>query len=1301
MMAYMYFRIKGLHLPLKVLIDYRGWRLVAQSLVPVDHSTLVYGSCDGCKNVRSENPAFNEKMERAARILNLQSEFVYNYDRQQRILLHSSCDVEGHQGKDGRFYLVDTARVLPPANPIKDKPNSFLWNMLRPELVKSNPDPLSADSFSGFFLENKLKHNEEVRAATERLENTIVPNFAQSLLSVDSSFRRRKSTSPHPDDADFARIIMSMHQNGINLRYLGLVYNHVCSNENFPGSDSATVQFLQTLLMTEMVARVVKHEIRRQMRKLQSSDASKFITLVTGCFNSVFGRSDAALVMWQKTIRQGLEARFPGIKITLKNVQFSGVSVPALFTRLQGLTGVELTEEINRLASTEKFEKKIGTKAPLSATDVQSVNAIVKHIHRIYFDEGYALSQAALSRGQGTQRDLLLDMAKSLYEESLRVKPNDIRSLHNLGYSLFLQATSSQVVNVRLVEQAIDMFKQAVRLESKDFKSLYTWAQCLVELGKHKTEDKKERLEYFDEALQKYEKAANLAKKAKKEIRAKIHFFWGSAFLARADLQLQQKRDSLTQSGMSIVPSEDDMVVVSSSSSSIKPAPPPASQDIESALSHYEESAKLGSDDADTFHNYAVALSKRARMPDIAGTAQAATYFEKACALFAKASQIRPYSYEIHFNWGNALFRRARSSVDAFKKSKTSKLKRESVLASVKEIRAMLNSAAGCYNSTLRNRPTYNAAFSNWAHAIRVMADLEKHFQAILPELPSSSNFKHQLGAKKSKRGRDSAIATRSSKRRKVQEMTLDESMEMDVFSNDESSVSIDEEDAERRADAVKTAGKEIMALLRDTILKEPSFVKPNPLFDLARVDILVPYVLKSLDEIVKHAEKMPSPPAHLIHECNANIKMIKDKLRRLSLPRVASGPSLSDVTLSKLAVSQQQSNEKMDVDEENDIHPPSLLDQLSDVLQDFDARDIVPDSVWEITDLEKHRYALKAISQSALRQNCLNHLLRGRKNIFINRHPDDLNLSQILTGLPPAMSQLSDAMNDADGEDTEDEDQEQIFIATQTEEERKIKKRCAASADQFIVPIVGYFVEPEHSKVFVAMAWVPSCMNLTEVIKTYGPLPVDLVRFICAEILLAIERFHALHVTALILSPQNILLDQEGHVRVIPPIKFCGGIDHERFAFLMAPEAIFGEETAMVDYWALGNLVFYLLTGTFAFTGKTSAEIVDSVSQRKAAFPVDFPYDARDICQCLFNPDTSERFVSPTAVKNHKFFRTIAWGRLRKGLVESPVFTTLIGAVGTVEPTVEFSQTLMLDGPRNDFMGHTFVFGGFSQQDV
>lgn len=36
-------RVSGLHFPLMVLCDYRGWRLLAESLLPLTKDTLVYG----------------------------------------------------------------------------------------------------------------------------------------------------------------------------------------------------------------------------------------------------------------------------------------------------------------------------------------------------------------------------------------------------------------------------------------------------------------------------------------------------------------------------------------------------------------------------------------------------------------------------------------------------------------------------------------------------------------------------------------------------------------------------------------------------------------------------------------------------------------------------------------------------------------------------------------------------------------------------------------------------------------------------------------------------------------------------------------------------------------------------------------------------------------------------------------------------------------------------------------------------------------------------------------------------------
>jgi hypothetical protein len=45
--------------------------------------------------------------------------------------------------------------------------------MLRPELVKSNPIALCSDSFSGFNLENKEQHNQEIREVYTQLQTFL------------------------------------------------------------------------------------------------------------------------------------------------------------------------------------------------------------------------------------------------------------------------------------------------------------------------------------------------------------------------------------------------------------------------------------------------------------------------------------------------------------------------------------------------------------------------------------------------------------------------------------------------------------------------------------------------------------------------------------------------------------------------------------------------------------------------------------------------------------------------------------------------------------------------------------------------------------------------------------------------------------------------------------------------------------------------------------------------------------------------------------------------------------------------
>lgn len=50
----------------------------------------------------------NEKMQTAGEILNLKGHFAG--PEEDRKLIYSCTDIEGHKGKDGRFYLLDFAR---------------------------------------------------------------------------------------------------------------------------------------------------------------------------------------------------------------------------------------------------------------------------------------------------------------------------------------------------------------------------------------------------------------------------------------------------------------------------------------------------------------------------------------------------------------------------------------------------------------------------------------------------------------------------------------------------------------------------------------------------------------------------------------------------------------------------------------------------------------------------------------------------------------------------------------------------------------------------------------------------------------------------------------------------------------------------------------------------------------------------------------------------------------------------------------------------------------------------------------
>lgn len=102
--AYFRAHIEGLYFPFMTLMDYRGFRLIATTRLPLSKNSLVYGSADGGITIRKDDATLNTLMARAAKILNIKEHTVGV--RVQKEVLAAPTDIEGHVGGDGRRYVL-------------------------------------------------------------------------------------------------------------------------------------------------------------------------------------------------------------------------------------------------------------------------------------------------------------------------------------------------------------------------------------------------------------------------------------------------------------------------------------------------------------------------------------------------------------------------------------------------------------------------------------------------------------------------------------------------------------------------------------------------------------------------------------------------------------------------------------------------------------------------------------------------------------------------------------------------------------------------------------------------------------------------------------------------------------------------------------------------------------------------------------------------------------------------------------------------------------------------------------------
>ncbi|KAG1460124.1 hypothetical protein G6F56_006019 [Rhizopus delemar] len=223
---------------------------------------------------------------------------------------------------------------------------------------------------------------------------------------------------------------------------------------------------------------------------------------------------------------------------------------------------------------------------------------------------------------------------------------------------------------------------------------------------------------------------------------------------------------------------------------------------------------------------------------------------------------------------------------------------------------------------------------------------------------------------------------------------------------------------------------------------------------------------------------------------------------------------------------------------------------------------------------------------------------------------------------------------------------------------------------DSFIVNMWSSF--QDDANLYMVMDYVPGG-ELFSYMKNCKKLKEEIAVFYAAQVLLALCHLHEQNIIYRDLKPENILLDAEGNIKLtdfgfaksVPDITWtlCGTPDY------LAPEIIQSKGYGKaVDYWALGVLIYEMLSGVAPFYDENQFRLYEKIIACKPIYPPHFSPEATDLLQHLLTPDLSNRYGNLKAgskdVINHPWFKTIDFDKLAKRQVRAP-YTPLVQKAG------------------------------------
>ncbi|CAH0486809.1 unnamed protein product [Peronospora farinosa] len=207
-------------------------------------------------------------------------------------------------------------------------------------------------------------------------------------------------------------------------------------------------------------------------------------------------------------------------------------------------------------------------------------------------------------------------------------------------------------------------------------------------------------------------------------------------------------------------------------------------------------------------------------------------------------------------------------------------------------------------------------------------------------------------------------------------------------------------------------------------------------------------------------------------------------------------------------------------------------------------------------------------------------------------------------------------------------------------------------------------------------------------------------VRYYAAQVVMALEFMHVEGIVSRTVDPTNLMVDRSGNLRMINlrlskyvgrgrTYTVCGTPEY------LAPEQITGEgHNIAADYWALGVLMYEMLTGATPFNreNENDLEILNDIASFRPvnlSWPEHTSAELKDIIENLLSPDLTHRLgyseVRASAcepIKKHAFFAGTSWEATKMGSFSAPL---------EPEAASEFKQVAASGSQENLNIGNVY----------